>query len=342
MLNHIAESLQQQIEERSKITAFEFKTTFTIGENLKIGVYGSGCVFLFNVIELVKKIKDNEEINRRERQRVFSRISHEHIYNVRVITGNGSKEQRILISEGGLYELLMLLESEEADRIRNTFARIIQQYRQQTGYSVERFLEGCYLGDVIKAEDAFDARSVLSDPFKEMYQEISHKVLWLYNRREFYTVDGNIIFDDKESKKYLADNAHKAELNIKFDALLNAQSVIEVLPSIVKEDMLVLLEELKSYKELEIISSKGTDYFPAQQVFNFIYERGYSHDLEKSKEIFANIISGICFGYINGNMKDAVYHIVQSVTEFKDIDRFTKINDIKDTKEIVRIFRENN
>ena len=39
--------------------------------------------------------------------------------------------------------------------------------------------------------------------------------------------------------------------------ILNAQSVIEVLPSIVKEDMLVLLEELKSYKELEIISSKN-------------------------------------------------------------------------------------
>lgn len=342
MLNHIAESLQQQIEERSKISAFEFKNTFAIGENLKIGVYGSGCVFLFDVIQLIKKIKEQEDVNQRERQRIFSRISHEHIYNVRVITGNGSLENRVLISEGGLYELIMLLESEEADKIRNTFARIIEQYRQQTGYSVEYFLQGCYLGEIINTEDDFDARIVLVEPYKEMYQDIPHRELWLYNRREFYTVDGNIIFDDKKSTDYLYNNINKAELNIKFDALLNAKSVMEVLSPILKEDMLVILEELKSYKDLEIISSHGIEYFPAQQLFNFIYERGYSRNLEKSKEIFAHIVSGVCFCTFNNDNKDSVYHIVQSVTEFKDIDRNTPINNISKQKDLVNAFRKLN
>lgn len=342
MFNEIAESLQQQIEERSKIASFKFKGAFTIGENLKLGVYAVDCIVLFDVIQLIKELKDKEEINKDVRKRLLTRISSEHIYNVKVEYPNGKVGQGVLISEGGIYELIMLLESEEADKIRRTFALLIQQYRQQTGYTVEGFLRGAYEGKIINIDNVLDRRRDLPEEFKERFGNTPAKDICLNHFYQFYTVDDNIIFDSKESQDFLYDNRHKAELNLKLDYCINANLVAEALPQILSEDLVVLIQEFKYDGQLDLITLQGISkekYFIGQQLFDFLDNRLYNCNHEKTKELFGKLLSLIIYNQAYDIMTDEVNFLVDSVSVFKDINQDTPIRRTEDYKKGLVYFK---
>lgn len=341
MFNEIAESLKNQIEERAKITSFKFKGVFTIGE-LKIGVYGADCVTLFDAIQLMKEIKEKDEINKDTRKRLLSRISQEHIYNVKVDYPNGKVGQGVLISEGGIYELIMMLESKEADKIRRTFALLLQQYRQQSGYTVEGFLQGAYEGKIIGIENVLDRRRDLPEEFKERFGNTPAKDICLNHFYQFYTVDNCIIFDDEQSKKYLLDNINKAELNLKLDFCINANKVAEALPQILSEDLLVLVQEFKYDGDLELINLQGISkerYFIGQQLFDFLYNRLYNYNLENTRETFGKLLSLIIYNQAYDIMTDEVNFLVDSVSVFKDINQDTPIHRTEDYKKGIVYFK---
>lgn len=342
MFNEIAESLKNQIEERSKITSFKFKGVFNIGENLKLGVYTVDCVVLFDAIQLIKELKDKEELNQRERQRILTRVSQEHIYNVKVQYPDSQVKQGTLISEGGIYELIMLLESEEADKIRRTFALLIQQYRHQTGYTVEGFLRGAYDGKIIGVENVLDRRRDLPEEFKERFGNTPAKDICLNHFYQFYTVDDNIIFDSKESQDFLYDNRHKAELNLKLDYCINANLVAEALPQILSEDLVVLIQEFKYDGQLDLITLQGISkekYFIGQQLFDFLDNRLYNCNHEKTKELFGKLLSLIIYNQAYDIMTDEVNFLVDSVSVFKDINQDTPIRRTEDYKKGLVYFK---
>lgn len=339
MFNEIAESLKNQIEERSKITSFKFKGVFNIGENLKLGVYVVDCIVLFDAIQLLKQIKEKDEINKDVRKRLLTRVSQEHIYNVKVEYPDERIEQGILISEGGIYELIMLLESEEADKIRRTFALLLQQYRHQTGYTVEGFLRGSYEGKIINIDNALDMRGSLPEEFTDRFGPASAKDICLVNKYQFYTVDDNIIFDSKESQDFLYNNRHKAELNLKLDYCINANLVAEILPLILSEDLVVLIREFKYNGQLDLITLQGISkekYFIGQQLFDFLDNRLYNCNHEKTKELFGKLLSMVLYREIRDIMSDEVYILVESVTTFRDINQDTPIHNTYSYKTMLK------
>lgn len=341
MFNEIAESLKNQIEERAKITSFKFKGVFTIGE-IKLGVYAVDCVTLFDAIQLIKEIKDKDGVNRIERQRLLTRISQEHIYNVKVQYPDSQVKQGVLISEGGIYELLMLLHTEEADKIRRTFALLLQQYRQQSGYTVEGFLQGTYEGKIIGIDNALDRRRDLPEEFKGRFGNTPAKDICLNHFYQFYTVDNCIIFDDEQSKKYLLDNINKAELNLKLDFCINANKVAEALPQILSEDLLVLVQEFKYDGRLDLINLQGISkekYFIGQQLFDFLYNRLYNYNLENTRETFGKLLSLIIYNQAYDIMTDEVNFLVDSVSVFKDINQDTPIHRTEDYKKGLVYFK---
>lgn len=330
MMNLVAQSIKREIMETLGGMEFKFKGNFELAKDLKISIYGLNHITLFDVSELIKLIKEREENNRHDRQKVMRAVSHEHIYRVNVEFESGGKEEKVLVSEGGVYELIMLIDNEITNRIRKSFALILEQYRINSGYTVERFIEACYRNKTRRLCDEMDSRITLQDEYKQLFMFIPADELYLTKDIEFITVRDNIIFDD--STQYLYENLDKAELNLKVYFGINVVSLMKVLPSHLSEDLLVLLKEMISKNQVELFKMKATgdtEFVIGQDLFDFMLNRLFSNNYEDTKNIFFEIMKDLY------KSESVAKILTDSVTKFSVITNDTNLGKISGLKDII-------
>lgn len=329
MMNLVAQSIKREVMETLGGMEFKFKGNFDLYEGIKIGIYGINHITLFDVSELIKLIK-TDETNRHDKQRIMRAVSHEHIYRVNVEFESGGKEEKVLVSEGGVYELIMLIDNEVTNRIRKSFALILEQYRINSGYTVERFIEACYRNKTRRLCDEMDSRITLQDEYKQLFMFIPADELYLAKDIEFITVGDNIIFDD--STQYLYENLDKAELNLKVYFGINVVSLMKVLPSHLSEDLLVLLKEMISKNQVELFKMKATgdtEFVIGQDLFDFMLNRLFSNNYEDTKNKFFEIMKDLY------KSESVAKILTDSVTKFSVITNDTKLEKSDYLKTIV-------
>lgn len=330
MMNLVAQSIKREVMETLGGMEFKFKGNFDLYEGIKISIYGLNHITLFDVSELIRLIKEKEQGNQHDRQRIIKGVSHEHIYRVNVEFESGGKEEKVLVSEGGVYELIMLIDNEVTNRIRKSFALILEQYRINSGYTVERFIEACYRNKTRRLCDEMDSRITLQDEYKQLFMFIPADELYLAKDIEFITVGDNIIFDD--STQYLYENLDKAELNLKVYFGINVVSLMKVLPSHLSEDLLVLLKEMISKNQVELFKMKATgdtEFVIGQDLFDFMLNRLFSNNYEDTKNKFFEIMKDLY------KSESVAKILTDSVTKFSVITNDTNLGKISGLKDII-------
>lgn len=330
MMNLVAESIKREVKETLGGMEFKFKGNFELANGIKISIYGINHVTLFDVVDLLEKIREEDQLNRINRQRIMRAVSHEHIYRVNVEFESGGKEEKVLVSEGGVYELIMLIDNEVTNRIRKSFALILEQYRINSGYTVERFIEACYRNKTRRLCDEMDSRITLQDEYRQLFMFIPADELYLAKDIEFITVGDNIIFDD--STQYLYENLDKAELNLKVYFGINVVSLMKVLPSHLSEDLLVLLKEMISKNQVELFKMKATgdtEFVIGQDLFDFMLNRLFSNNYEDTKNKFFEIMKDLY------KSESVAKILTDSVTKFSIITNDTNLGKISGLKDII-------
>lgn len=320
MMNLVAESIKREVMETMGGMEFKFKGNFELTKGLKISIYGLNHITLFDATELVELIKEKEENSQHDRQRVMKGVSHEHIYRVKVEYESGQKQEKVLVSEGGVYELIMLIDNEVTNRIRKSFALLLEQYRINSGYTVEKFIEACYRNKPRRICEDMDSRITLQDEYKQLFMFIPADELYLAKDIEFITVGENIIFDD--STQYLYENLDKAELNLKVYFGINAASLMKVLPSHLSEDLLVLLQEMISKNQVELFKMKATgdtEFIMGQELFDFMLNRLFVNNFEDTKNKFFEIMKDLY------KSESVAKILTDSVTKFSVITNDTNL-----------------
>lgn len=330
MMNLVAQSIKREVMETLGGMEFKFKGNFELTKGIKISIYGINHITLFDVAELIELIKEKDESNQHDRQRIIKGLSHEHIYRVNVEFESGQKQEKVLVSEGGVYELIMLIDNEVTNRIRKSFALILEQYRINSGYTVERFIEACYRNKTRRLCDEMDSRITLQDEYKQLFMFIPAEELYLAKDIEFITVGENIIFDD--STQYLYENLDKAELNLKVYFGINVVSLMKVLPSHLSEDLLVLLKEMISKNQVELFKMKATgdtEFVIGQDLFDFMLNRLFSNNYEDTKNKFFEIMKDLY------KSESVAKILTDSVTKFSVITNDTNLGKISGLKDII-------
>lgn len=245
------------LEGKTFIKTEEFK----IGE-LIVDVYAyNKLVALFDPMSLIREESDMSmkvKYFKNRKEYIVKNIDSKFIYYVDVKIGkNEYKNNKLLVTEEGIYQLIFSLDCEECERMRHSFAYILTAYRKRHGWTLKKFLELSY-----SERNFIDVDSVVDERCRARYEDtlalesagyINLSVLDFY---EAPMLEGYPIFD--ENIDYYLDNIDKAELVHKCVYCLKEDRVIEALTKVMGFTEVYIMGEV--LKDINVINIKGNSF----------------------------------------------------------------------------------
>lgn len=282
---------------------FQLKQGFRIGE-LVIRMYENEFkTQLFDPTELDKLLREEKDFETKKRiakQRLLDNIEGIHIFyeEVELISGRG-KKKIALVDEEGLYQILMFIDTPEARRIRETFAKIIVKYRLDHKMDVYDFLEKCEKQTLKLNPYQVDLRDNIYGPAYNEVQDMKKDII-VENVISFPTLNNEIIKDEDDDD--YVDNIEYADVDEKVDYLIDLDKVLDILVNTFNVNSETVLEIL--FDEFEVYEKNDRFYIDGNRVLLLLIAKLLSEKKEleakelikKSVGIMKNVLERITKG----------------------------------------------
>lgn len=303
------------LEEKIFTKAEEFK----IGE-LLVDVYAyNKLLTLFDPMSLVKEESDmsiKAKYFKNRKEYILKNIDSKFIYYVDVKIGkNEYKNNKMLVTEEGIYQLIFKLDCEECERIRRSFAHILTSYRKTHGWTLKKFLESTY-----SERNFIDINSVVDERCRARYEDTlaleaaGYINLSVLNFYEAPMLEGYPIFD--ENIDYYLDNIDRAELVHKCVYCLREDKVIEALTKVMGFTEVYIISEV--LKDITVVNITGNSFMSLHGDEIYCKLITFFKDKEQAAKIFDLMLFEI---FRDKDIKNILYkstvdlyHIQQSLS----------------------------
>lgn len=280
---------------------FQLKQGFRIGE-IVIRMYENEFkTQLFDPSELDKLLREEKDFETRKRhakQRLLDNIEGAHVFYEEVEL-TGKTRNMTLVDEEGLYQILMFIDTPEARRIRETFAKIIVKYRLDHKMDVYDFLEKCEKQTLKLNPYQVDLRDNIYGPAYNEVQDMKKDII-VENVLSFPTLNNEIIKDEDDDD--YVDNIEYADVDETVEYLIDLDKVLDVLVNTFNVNSETILEIL--FDEFEVYEKNDRFYIDGNRVLLLLIAKLLSEKKEleakeltkKSVGIMKNVLERITKG----------------------------------------------
>lgn len=299
---------------------FELKQGFRIGE-LVIRMYENELKMqLFDPSELDKLTHNDKNYDTRKRlakQRLLDQVEGIHVFfeEIELINGRGKKVIG-LVDEEGLYQILMFINTPESRKIRESFAKILVEYRKRLKFEIYDFINQCEK-QTIKIGSHINQK--LEDIITSEYSELKKITddIFIHNVLTFPTYNGNVIKDENDDE-YI-ENIEKSDVESKIDYLINLDKVISLLVDVFGMDSKIMIEII--FDTVNVYEKNGKFYIDGNKdlmkiIFTLLCSE-LGEQTEKIREESLKILKMILGKISKG--KKAFKSLFKSSTIFRNI-----------------------
>lgn len=262
---------------------FQLKQGFRIGE-IVIRLYENEFkTQLFDpsfIDKLCHKGTDLETQKRNAKQRLLDNIEGSHVFYEEV-EFKGRLRNMFLVDEEGLYQILLFIDTPEARRIRETFAKIIVKYRLDHKMDVYDFLEKCEKQTLKLNPYQVDLRDIIYGPAYNEVQDMKKDII-VENVLSFPTLNNKIIKDEDDDD--YVDNIEYADVDEKVEYLIDLDKVLDTLVNTFNVNSETILEIL--FDEFEVYEKNDRFYIDGNRVLLLLIVKLLSEKKElEAKEL---------------------------------------------------------
>lgn len=287
---------------------------YKLGES-KLVVYQHDMLLLFDPVDLVNYFYDNRGDSRLLVRRLLDQMTSDASETVLVMEGESGKYiEKRLFTVQGMYQLIFLINTDKTLNMRRNFVNIIEKFRRDHGYTIEKFLQSAYEDNIAPAYSC-DRRDRLPEEVIEEFYNIKKQDLFITKVHKFPILNNMIIFDGEPDTEESFKSLRKG---FKVDYYLSCTSVIKNLSILLTTDQVsVLIDQLKSnLKAYEIAPFEFesvddfTPYYKASELLNALQHR--MNNIKKG----ANIMKHLLERLFPKEVSDLLY---ESVTEYGNV-----------------------
>lgn len=310
---------------------FNLKQGFRIGELIVRMYENEFKTQLFDPSSLDELINKNSDTNNTSKEEsIIYKVEGPHVFFEEVNVNGNCKESLPLVDEEGLYQILMLMDTPKARKIREILAKLILEYKENHKLDIYDFLVHCEkqtikLGSHIhsKIED------VITPEYYEL-KEIGDDII-VHNVETFPIYKGKIIKDEND-EEYI-NNIDKSDLESKIDYFIDLDKVISLLVDVFNIESKVLIE--LTFDTVDVYERNGKYYIDGNKdlmkiIFSILWNN-IGEQTEKVREESIRILK-LVLGKISTG-KNALSSLFKSSTIYKDIHSsypYVKLKNYKD------------
>lgn len=235
------------------------------------------------------------------RNDIIQAIDNINLFRVNTLTNLGITNEKILVNEIGLYDILFVIDNPKAKKFRRNFFIHLNQYRRNLNLGVEEFVK--YMES---KEDYTDIPCYIDNSFKlhpfitEIKGNLDIRKLYILDSKSFPVFNGIPVNIETNYDDYIK-NIDKTTVEHNIDFMLGYEYVIKALSKVLNVSEKLVVEDLL---KANLTRCTGTNtpgkelYYKINELIDFI-----------SKSIETNKYK------INKDIKSIVYETIYFITD---------------------------
>lgn len=175
-----------------------------------------------------------------------------------------------LITEDGIYELVMLLESPKARKIRSTIARFLSYERREKGCELEDFLYNLYKNiNIVPLNSYTDDRGKLNEYAEISFMNYGVSNYYIYEAHEFPVLNGKVIKDELNDEDYIK-HIDKAVLKESIKCLFGVSKTITALGTLFSVSESKIMETIKDLYDVTKPFANDNLYYTIDNILDYL------------------------------------------------------------------------
>lgn len=299
---------------------FNLKQGFRIGELIVRMYENEFKTQLFDSSSLDELINENNKNsdtnNTSKEENIIYKVEGPHVFFEEVNVNGNSKKTLPLVDEEGLYQIIMLMDTPKARKIREILAKLLVEYRERHKLDVYDFLVQCEKQTIKLGSHIHSKLEEVITPEYDELKEIGDEII-IHNVETFPTYKGKLIKDEND-EDYI-NNIDKSNLESKIEYFIDLDKVISLLVEVFNIDSRVLIEI--AFDTVDVYERNGKYYIDGNKdlmkiIFSIIWNN-IGQQTEKVRDESIRILK-LVLGKISTG-KRALSSLFKSTTIYKDI-----------------------
>ena len=219
---------------------------------------------LFDPKDILKLFRYNKNV-------FLPKLSKKNVFTVDLEEKDNSLQYEAdLITEDGIYELVMLLESPKARKIRSTIARFLSYERREKGYELEDFLYNLYKNiNIVPLNSYTDDRGKLNEYAEITFMNYGVSNYYIYEAHEFPVLNGKVIKDELNDEDYIK-HIDKAVLKESIKCLFGVSKTIIALGTLFSVSESKIMETIKDRYDVTKPFANDNLYYTIDNILDYL------------------------------------------------------------------------
>lgn len=237
------------------------ESILVFGEEIK--VFTNGKYELFSIKKLLRHCKYRPD-------EMYNKIDEINVYKIRVLSETYTTDEMTLVTELGVYQLLMVMNNNRSRKFRQALAIKLNQMREERGLSLEEFVEAVeYNINFNQLQSFCDNRVSLYPDIYDLVKIIDYDKLYILDSHSFPVLDNKPIKDEFNDEYYIK-HIDKVKLGHSIQFILGYKYVVKALAITLGISDKLMIEELKDIKPFTGINVEDNIYCDPRDILKYI------------------------------------------------------------------------